>query len=934
MQVTKFIFLGSNSFGMIKRFLYAGIFAAVCLGLLTLFLIKRFEKVTPLEVQQAIPRDAVLFAENIDYDYLTGSYMADSRMWLDFLKLSGKADLDSLINLSLGQIRSSESLKDFLKREGLNVSLHKIGKDQLTPLLYLVYEGFHGDHEFENMILTLLEDKAMVNERKYETEKLYEVSGGPGLIPGKFTFTCTDGLCLLSPSSMLVEEAVRTIHAGVHSRSDTGLQKVRETAGRYVHANLYINYEKLPDLFYPFVRESHWDQLASLANLASWGELDLDIKQDAIVFNGMTFAEDSPSQFLSTLEGQSPVRMQLHEVLPAGIGHFLHLGIADRSQFREQFLSYMKELGHGQAYEIEAQRIEELYGFNPLDDLSRIVADEMAWFSIEGETQSKEEEVLIIETRSRSETVEFVMRWVEQYLQLHSFDMRSLRQVYRLDNQTRFNIYSLPDPFFEDLEPGLLFNKHFAVFENYLIFGPSVEVLSRVIYQNVLHKTFVTDPVYREISEYFSHRSNLTFFMKPYAYLDYKQDFLTERMDGQLDKMEMFLRRIPGLVVQYSAEGDLFYHSVSLKYTSQIKDKALTVWESLIDTMVVTKPYLVTNHNTSEKEIFVQDASGKVYLINSTGRILWKQAVEGPIMGSVQQVDFYKNGKLQYLFNTSEKIHLIDRNGNYVERYPVSLRSPATSPMALFDYDKSRDYRLFVATLDRRIYVYDIAGNLITGWKFGKTESQVKGEIQHFRVQGKDYIVLADQNKTYFLDRRGKERIRLKKRVVLSPNNPVALDMNIREASPRWISTDTSGNVVAVYLNGTVSTLLEDQAEGEHFFRLEDVDSDGIPEFILAQDNLLKVLNQDGTKVFDFKVREHIDEMPDIYKFSASDVKIGITDRSRNLIYLINADGSLYEGFPLEGTTRFSIGYFAGSDSRFNLIVGSENNFLYNYSIK
>ena len=919
---------------MVKRFLYAGIFAVVCLGLLILFLVKRFEKVTPLEVQQAIPGDAVLFAENIDYDYLTESFMPDSRMWIDFMSLSGQGDLDSLLNLSLGQVRSSESLNAFLKKEGLNVSLHKLGKDQLTPLLYLVYEGFHGDHEFENMILTLLEDKAMVNERKYETETLFDVSGGPGIIPGKFTFTCTGGLCLISSSSMLVEEAVRTIHAGADTQAETGLQKVRETAGRYVHANLYINYKKLPDLFHPFVRESDWNRLESLSKLASWGELDLDIKRDALVLNGMTHAEDELPLFLNTLKSQSPVKMQLHEVLPAGISHFMHLGIGDRNQFKEQILAYMNGLGKGEAYENEVQRIEQLYGFNPVEDLTRVLADEMVWFSIEGETGKKEDELLIIETRSRSETVEVVMRWVEQYLQLHSFDMKSLRQVYRLDNQTRYNIYSLPDPFFEGMETGRLFNKYFTLYENYLIFGPSVETLSRVIYQNVLHKTFVTDPVYQEISDYFSNRSNLTFFVKPFAYLDYKQDLLGEQLDGKLEKLELFLRRIPGLVVQYSTEGDLFYHSVSFKYTSQLKDKALTVWESLIDTMVVTKPSLVINHNTSEKEIFVQDASGKVYLINSTGRILWKQSVEGTILGSVQQVDFYKNGKLQYLFNTSEKIHLIDRNGNYVERYPVSLRSAATSPLALFDYDKSRDYRLFVATKDRRIYVYDIAGNLITGWKFGKTESLVYGEIQHFRVQGKDYIVVTDQNRTYFLDRRGKERLRLKQRVSLSPQNPLTLDMNIREEKPRWISTDTSGNIKAIYLNGQVSTLLSAQANGEHYFRLEDIDSDGMPEFILVQGNELKVLNQDGQKVFDFKVREQINEMPDIYKFSASDVKIGITDRSRNLIYLINADGSLYEGFPLEGTTKFSIGYFTGSDSRFNLIVGSENNFLYNYSIK
>ena len=114
-------------------------------------------------------------------------------------------------------------------------------------------------------------------------------------------------------------------------------------------------------------------------------------------------------------------------------------------------------------------------------------------------------------------------------------------------------------------------------------------------------------------------------------------------------------------------------------------------------------------------------------LINSTGRVLWKQPVDGPIMGEVYQVDFYKNGKLQYLFNTAGKIHLIDRNGNYVERYPISLRANATNPLALFDYDKSRDYRLFIATEDRRIYLYDIEGNMISGWKFRKTEWRLPG---------------------------------------------------------------------------------------------------------------------------------------------------------------------------------------------------------------
>ena len=168
----------------------------------------------------------------------------------------------------------------------------------------------------------------------------------------------------------------------------------------------------------------------------------------------------------------------------------------------------------------------------------------------------------------------------------------------------------------------------------------------------------------------------------------------------------------------------------------------------------------------------------------------------------------------------------------------------------------------------------------------------------------------------------------------MSPQNPLTLDMNIREERPRWISTDTSGSVRAIYLDGSVSSLLSREMSPDHFFSMEDMTRDGIPEFIFVDGNELDIVKQDGKRLYSFKVKDRISDVPDIYKFSASDVKIGITDRSRNRIYLVNSDGSLYEGFPLEGSTRFSIGYFKGSDSRFNLIVGSGNNFLYNYSIE
>jgi hypothetical protein len=919
---------------MLKKYVYGGVMAVVFLGMVTLYLLKKFERITPVEVLQAVPEDAILYAEGIDFEYLSETFFPENRIWIDFVNTTGRTRLDSILTLGLAHVNSNSSLQDILFKEGMHLSLHLVGKNEIVPLIYLMYSGSHSDNEFEQLILDFLEENAMVNERKYETETIYDFSGRPGMIPEKFSLSCMNGICLVSPSSMLVESSIRTLHGDTDLSDREGLEIIRETAGRYVQANIYINYDQLPQLFYPLVDETSWSMLEILSRLASWGELDLDVKEDAIILNGMSHAEEGLPRFLNAFRRQAPVKMEIQEMMPSGTSYFLHMGISDASRFKDQVTVYLDDLGMGPQMAMELDRLRAEYGIDPLEDLAKLLDDEMAWFAMEGETEDPGEEILAIETRSRSETIDVTIQWIEKYLQAHSFDMQSYLHVYQLDNQTSYNIYQLPDHFFEELPPGRLFNKYFTVYENYLLFGPSTEILSRIIYQNVLHKTLVSDPVYKEMSDYLANRSNLTMFFRPFAYLEYKQGLLSTSILSALEDGEIFIRRIPGMVVQYTTEGDLFYQNVSFKYTSQIKEKALTVWESLLDSVAGIKPELVVNHNTSEKEIFVQDAARNIYLINSTGRILWKQPLDGLIMGEVYQVDFYKNGKLQYLFNTREKIHLIDRNGNYVERYPISLRAPATNSLSLFDYDNNQNYRLFLAGEDRKIYVYDIEGNIVTGWRFNTSESVVEGKIQHFRIDDLDYIVFSDRNRTYFLDRRGRERFRAREQIHIAPHNAFTLDMNIREEKPRWISTDTSGNVAAIYQDGSVSILLENEAEGEHYFSMQDMDSDGVPEFIVAQGNELNVFQQDGERLFSFKVREKISHMPDIYKFSASDIKIGITDQSRNRIYLLNSDGSIYEGFPLEGSTRFSIGYFAGSDSRFNLIVGSANNFLYNYSIE
>src|SRR4030042_1970503 len=114
------------------------------------------------------------------------------------------------------------------------------------------------------------------------------------------------------------------------------------------------------------------------------------------------------------------------------------------------------------------------------------------------------------------------------------------------------------------------------------------------------------------------------------------------------------------------------------------------------------------------------------YLLNAAGRVLWKVPLRERISSAIYMVDYFRNGKFQLLFSGKNFIHLLDRNGNYVERYPVRLRSPSTNPVALFDYDNNRNYRLLIAGEDRMVYAYYRSGSVVKGWKPFRTGETVR----------------------------------------------------------------------------------------------------------------------------------------------------------------------------------------------------------------
>ena len=211
---------------------------------------------------------------------------------------------------------------------------------------------------------------------------------------------------------------------------------------------------------------------------------------------------------------------------------------------------------------------------------------------------------------------------------------------------------------------------------------------------------------------------------------------------------------------------------------------------------ILMGPVFVSNHKTKGKDILAQDINNNLYLISNKGVVLWKKSLKSAILGKVEQVDLYKNGRLQLVFSTTNRLHIIDRNGKNVGKFPLKFKDEITQPVSVFDYDKKRNYR-FLITQSSDLLMYDLNGKLVQGFKYKASQTIGKQPV-HVRHRGKDFIVFSAGRRLKLLDRRGNVRVSVKENINFS-------NESIYFYNSLFTTTNTNGELVQVNTKGNVS---------------------------------------------------------------------------------------------------------------------------------
>ncbi|MDR3181187.1 MAG: hypothetical protein LBT61_04580 [Prevotellaceae bacterium] len=715
----------------------------------------------------AVPFDA-LFIVQLDKLVLLNDNFAAPAAWNNLI--SGQSPLLAWIKKTISVINNDDAAA-LLLHSRTYLSAHPLGKNELSILCAMAFPPSINDNNWENIIGNIIQP---ASRTRYQESTIVSIQTDDGML----YLSYAKGIGMASSSLITIQSAIRHLKSGESLAHNEQFATAAQTIGRHVDIGFMLNHRQLPHLGNVAGNKIPSEKINFLAHTANWTALDGQITPNMITLNGFVFPSFTMDNYLSVLLNQSNSNTEAWDVLPASANFMLSLSIGDPDRFLNNYGGFLEAHKDLSKYKQRLAALEKEWPQNAPKLFCSLYPAEMALANL-----SSDNWVILLKTANAGYALEQLQA---QAVHLNK-NFIATRET-AIDNSS-ITIYNNPaaglfhavlgDVFPEDQE------SFFTVSGDWFYFSGNKELLKQVgvrQHKNTLKKYLSQI----EVSQYLTNNACLTIVARSpnkaeHALLQY---FHPRVQRAVANTAQQFHANIQILQLQPSSD-KLYASFLSLFDTNtgnssspepapaqthdEEKPQAITPETAQGDERLRVP---VINHYTKEKESFVQFADYRIGLQSKDGQWLWAKKLNSAIIGDVIQIDYLRNGKLQMLFTTPTHIYLYDRNGNLVTPYPVTWKTPA-STMAVFDYDKDRNYRIFITDADNVVRVYDKRIQPVEGWKPFKSPHAVTRAPEFFRVASRDYIVLCSEQTMYIFDRKGNERVKLEKPVIVKPDTPI-----------------------------------------------------------------------------------------------------------------------------------------------------------------
>ena len=755
----------------------------------------------------------------------------------DFETLNDELSTNEILN-------SLESQKPFIDVKKILTPINSLS-NQKKGLLALSADSTQIDYTYISTDSLVSINSDSISNKSIETLNYNDVTITKYQIE-KDTFYTTfiENHWVLSSSQPLLQNLINTIEQPI---KNIALERFYEVSNIDKLVNIWIDIEKGEMLFQKLLSE---DQ--HISNFGSSMSLDLSLNDNEIILNGVAESSSEKNLFLNLFNNTKPIPNNTRNLTPSDASNMTSFGLDDFKKY-----THNKTLAN--------------YPTTVLDSLLSTVEEI-------GVAEYNNEHVLFLRTYGTATLLDYIN---EEKISTEEF---SSNEIWGLKPNIEL---------FDPLTP--LIGEHsfeFAsIVENTFLFTKSKSTLEAVITKIKTGDTFNKTTLFKNAENKLTSSSSIISIANLKGFVTAMNESVSSTLSNSFSNSKLDNYVFGSQII---ADAGFFHTNFFIKKITKEEESSSvsSAFEVKFDTDLATLPQFVTNHSNRRKEIIVQDQENILYLISNSGKILWKKQLNGTIQGRVQQVDLFKNGKLQLAFTTNNEFLILDRNGKEVQPFTKKYTGGNLNPLAVFDYEGGKNYR-FVVTQDKNVFMYNDKGDIVKGFTYDTSEAPIVAAPQHFRIGKKDYIVFKLENgKLKITNRVGKTRVNVKDKFSFSDND-------IKLYQNKFTFTSIDGILYQIDAKGKVSS--------SNLNLAKDHGMDATSRTLaIMNDNTLQIRNK---KV---ELELGVYSKPTIFYLNDK-IYVSVTDIQNQKIYLFDSQAESIPNFPIFGSSAIDMADINGN---------------------
>lgn len=792
----------------------------------------------------------------------------------------------------LDSINGIEGFSSIFNNTPTLISAHQVSMDEVDYLFVLDLQNISQNTFVNAAIGNLQQHNFRIKTRNYNGFKISEISNGPRI----FTYIFFKHYFVASFTPYLVEDAIRTVDEGeLPHFQQLSQNSINTILGSTI--TIHTNGEYLGKLI-----QSVFD-----------AEIDLPIyqgKYEAIIDSAYLYLSGASTvnDGMIQVHQSEPAPFDIIEVVPSNTAYMYHFSSTDMPDWKDRQMKWIRKERHVSTYQ---DSLINTYDFQS-DQVFDLLDNEMSLLWLEPENSIDIPKLLILEVKDISESLAF-FRSATERIALALND--SVYSESYSENEIRFfPMKDFPTTLLGDLGSG--FNQCFFVgYRNYLIFSNSLLDLKRMINAIEEEDTWGKSIEFYDFFQKANYSANFSLLVNIPRTWPILSSKVRPRWKASINDNIHHYKRLDLAAFQFSYLDNIYYTNITLSQpkinpvnppkTNPEKDVAFA-------NHLITKPYLVQTHAHKNYDIFVQDSSLTIYFMDNQQNALWAEDIEGKIQGEVYEIDYYKNGKIQYAFATPEKIHLIDRTGEYLPGYPKGIdASRAIDHFSVIDYDKSRNYRFALTDVDGRVFLTDKDLKLLDGWGPKNLERKSILPLRHARLGRKDVMISIQQNGLiHVMNRRGENMPGFP----FDTKESIESEYFLKESNTLGSSSITvvtsEGQLIEVSLEGNVirrNQLIKEKQETRFYLLIDRLKRSYL--IIRKEGNAYDILDDTGNLLFSKEYLSSQKVLSQFYRFGAGKDLIIFIDAINDSLFIYDKSGKLVTGNPLKASNEISLLY-------------------------